>query len=265
VNTARPSHKVALGDLTWNDTLLVSSYSGQPVFDPTGSFTKLAGRLQTLLGKGTVQKIFFSIGGGGTLDFTTIKQLAATPQGQQTLQKNFALLLQKLPTITGFDFDDEDLYDANITAWLTSFLFTKFNVAITYCPWSGSTYWNQCLQLVYKLLKKQPVVGFNLQCYSAGGSNDPLAWVKTISQHQPTNGVADPTNFIIPGYSAMNKVGDGPGICPPTITNTLAPFKGQVEGAFIWNSKHIFVDAAPCNGKIASIQDYANAISKALQ
>src|SRR3977135_4721232 len=49
VNTANPSKKVALGDFTWNDTLLVSSQSGKPVFDPTKVFTKLAGRLKTLL------------------------------------------------------------------------------------------------------------------------------------------------------------------------------------------------------------------------
>jgi hypothetical protein len=266
VNTPRPTHKVALGDLTWNDTLLVSSYSGTAVFDPTGSFTKLGGRLNTLLSKRTIKKIFFSIGGDGTLDFTTIKQLSSTAQGQQTLQNNFAMLLKNLPIITGFDFDDEDLMDANTTAWFTSFLFTKFYRAITYCPWGDASYWDQCLQLVYKSLKKQPVAGINLQCYSGGNSNNPLDWVKTIKQNQSTNGVADPDSFMIPGYAAMNTVGDGgPPICPPAVTAKLTPCKGQVGGAFIWNSTHIFDDAAPCSGKIASVQDYANAIVKALQ
>ena len=35
------------------------------------------------------------------------------------------------------------------------------------------------------------------------------------------------------------------------------PFCLQFGGAFVWNSQHIFDDPAPCNGKTASIQDYA--------
>lgn len=266
VNTANPAKKVALGDFTWNDTLLVSSQTGKPVFDPTGSFTKLAGRLTTLLAKGTVKKIFFSIGAGGTSDFTTIQQLYSTPQGQATLQNNFAALLKALPTATGFDFDVEDCFDVPSTAWLTGMLSSKLQMAVTYCPYGDLQYfWEPCLESVNQALKKQPVAWLNLQCYSGGTGQDPVTWAASIKQNQKKNGVTNPGTFMVPGYAANNQAGDGPGICPNDFTTTLTPYKGKVGGAFVWNSQHIFDDPSPCNGKTATIQDYAAAINKALQ
>lgn len=266
VNTANPSKKIALGDLTWNDTLLVSSESGKPVFDPTGVFTKLAGRLKTLSNSPTEKQIFFSIGAGGTSDFTTIQQLYSTPQGQTTLQNNFGTLLQNLPTVTGFDFDVEDCYDVPSTAWLTEILASKFRAAVTYCPYFGlDSFWEPCLESVYQSAKKQPVAWFNLQCYSGGTGEDPLTWAASIKKNQQKNGVPDSSVFIVPGYAANNQAGDGPGICPNVFTSTLSPYKGKVGGAFVWNSQHIFDDPAPCNGTTPTIQDYAAAITKALQ
>src|ERR1700730_15537589 len=154
VNTANPSKKVALGDLTWNDTLLVSSQSGKQVFDPTRSFTKLAGWLKTLLAKGTVKKIFFSIGAGGTSDFTTIKQLYSTPQGQATLQNKSGTPLKSLPIVTGFDFDVEHCFDVASTAWLTGMLAAKFKSLITYCPFGALPgFWEPCLESVFTAQK----------------------------------------------------------------------------------------------------------------
>jgi hypothetical protein len=266
VNTANPSKKVALGDFTWNDTLLLSSESGQPVFDPTGVFTKLSDRLKTLLTQGTVKKVFFSIGAGGTSDFGTIQQLYSTPQGQKTLQNNFAQLLKSLPMVTGFDFDVEDCFDIPSTAWLTGVLATKFQAAVTYCPYFGlEEFWEPCLESVYQAAKEQRVAWFNLQCYSGGTGQDPVTWAAFIKENQQKNGVADSSGFIVPGYAANNQAGDGPGICPNVFTSTLSPYKGKVGGAFVWNSQHIFDDPSPCNGANASIADYAKAITTALQ
>ena len=268
VNTANPSHKpeIALGDFTWNDTLLVSSQSGTPVFDPTGVFTKLGDRIKTLLTNGTVDKVFFSIGAGGTSDFTTIQQLYSTPQGQATLQNNFAALLKSLPMVTGFDFDVEDCFDIPSTAWLTGMLSSQLKMAVTYCPYFGlDSFWEPCLESVYQAQKNQPVAWFNLQCYSGGTGQDPVTWASGIKNDQQKNGVADPSTFIVPGYAANNQAGDGPGICPNVFTSTLTPYKGKVGGAFVWNSQHIFDDPAPCNGDTATVKDYAAAITKALQ
>jgi hypothetical protein len=156
VNQPNSSKGVALGDLTWNNTLLVSSESGSAVFDPGNQFTKLAGRLNSLVAAG--KKIFFSIGAGGTSDFTTIQQLYSTPAGQTTLQNNFGCLLQNLPMVTAFDFDVEDCFDVPSTAWLTEILATKFNAAITYCPYEDQDWWEQCLESVYQNMQKQPRV-----------------------------------------------------------------------------------------------------------
>jgi len=266
VNTANPSKKIALGDFTWNGTLLVSSQTGTPLFDPTGSFTKLAGRLTTLLAQGTVKKILFSIGSGGTSDFTTIQQLYSTPQGQATLQNNFATLLKALPSVTGFDFDVEDCFDIPSTAWLTEMLASKFQMTVTYCPFGDlQDFWEPCLESVFQALNKQPVAWLNLQCYSGGTGQDPVSWATSIKQNQNKNGVTNPGTFMVPGYAANNQAGDGPGICPDEFTSTLTPYQGKVGGAFVWNSQHIFDDPAPCNGTTASIQDYAAAINKALQ
>jgi hypothetical protein len=62
-----------------------------------------------------------------------------------------------------------------------------------------------------------------------------------------------------------NHVSDGPGICPSEFTDRLTPYKGKVGGAFVWNSQHIFDDAAPCKGKIPTAQEYVAAIKKALE
>jgi hypothetical protein len=115
-------------------------------------------------------------------------------------------------------------------------------------------------------MQTQPVVWFNLQCYSGGTGNDPAAWADYIKQNQAKNGVADSTTFIVPGYAASNTKGDGPGICPDAFTSTLTKYKGEIGGAFVWNSQHVFDNPAPCNGgTIPSIEDYATAITNALE
>lgn len=277
VNQPIDDMKIVLGDLTWNSILLVSSKSGKPVFDPTNSFTKLAGRLKTLVA--AKKKIFFSIGSEAPSDragdFETIRQLYSTSSGQKTLQDNFATLVDNLPDVTGFDFDIEDCFDVKSTVWLTKLLANDCKATITYCPFgpnapgSRKPFWEPCLEAVYQDLKKQPVAWLNLQCYSGGSLQNPNDWAKDIKANQKKNGVADPEAFIVPGYAANNisKDGreDGPGICPDAFTRKLNPYRGKVGGAFVWNSQHIFDDPKPCQGKIATVQDYAGAIDAALQ
>ena len=266
---------IVLGDLSWNETLLVSTQTGEAVFDPTNSFTKLEGRLKALVAAG--KKIFFTIGSAPDPnhperagDFATIKELFSTFEGQDLLQNNFGLLLHELPSVTGFDFDVEDCFDVESTAWLTEVLAVKFKAAITYCPYewdspSGKPFWKPLLELVYQNLNTQPVAWFNLQCYSGGFGQIPTDWKKDIEADKDKNGVADPSTFIVPGYPANNKNGDARGICPSDFTTELTPYKGNVGGAFVWNSHNIFDIPAPCDGSIPSVNDYATAITNALQ
>jgi hypothetical protein len=266
VNEDKPKDHVVLGDLTWNETVLVSTRTGKRVFDPDGSFKKLADRLNGLLAQKKVERIYFSIGSEG-IDFSTIKKLYSTSQGQELLLKNFALLLDKLKMITGFDFDVEDCYDVASTAWLTAQLASKCHV--TFCP-SGSLddFWEPLLESLFQSEKKQPVEWCNLQCYSGGSFEDPVTWASTIEANKKENGVTSSKTFIVPGYAANNDAKpepDGPGICPDEFTRRLTRFKGKVGGAFVWNSQHIFEDAEPCKGKIATAQEYAAAIDTALK
>jgi hypothetical protein len=265
VNAANAQKGIALGDFHWNDTALVVTQNGQAVFDPGGVFTQLASSLNALLQGGTVTKIFFSIGSGGTTDFATITSLISTAAGQTLLKNNFSALLKALPMVTGFDFDDEDDYKVNTIAWLTEMLATSYNTTITYCPYWDQHFWEQCLEQVYHDMGKQPVAWWNLQCYSGGLYNQPLGWVNYVKSNQKANGVANPNTFIVPGYAAMNSEGDGPGMCPPDICNTLSPFRNAIQGAFIWNSGHIFQDGTGlCNGGTATVSQYAAAITNGL-
>lgn len=265
VNGNDPAKGFTLGDLYWNDTPLVVSKNGKPVFDPTNVFTKLASRLNALLKGGTVNKIFWSIGAGGTSDFTNLTKLVSTSAGQKTLQDNFSVLAKALPMITGYDFDDEDDYNVGTVAYMTEFFATNFKAQITYCPYWDQQFWEQCMEAVYKKMNQQPVAWWNLQCYSGGGGNDPVQWMQNIKQNQSANGVKNPATFIVPGYAAANSQGDGPGICPPDVCNTFSGFQGKVGGGFIWNSQHIFDNGqGQCSGGTATAAQYAQAITNGL-
>jgi len=253
------------GDLYWNDTPLVTTVAGVSTFDPKKQFTRLHQRLVTLIGPDTdVYSIFFSIGAGGTSDFTAVQQLLASENGTNTLITNFQTLLSNLPTITGFDFDNEDNFDVGTIAKFTALLFTNFSSAITFCPYYDFDFWEACMEKIYSGLGKQPVLWWNLQCYSGGNGNNPVQWAAQLAADQARNGVEDPDNFIIAGYAAMNTQGDGPGLCPSGIKRVFKPFKDRVGGGFIWNSQHIFNNTASCDGQVPVIADYVDAINSAL-
>jgi hypothetical protein len=128
-----------------------------------------------------VQTVLFCIGSGGVNDFTNIQALLATQEGTLTLKRNFSALASAMP-IDGYDFDDEDLYDADTIAGLTEALCAGNQLIITYCPYTAQDTWNQALQDVYTWDQQHnPVLGqsvrwWNLQCYSGGDGNDPASW-----------------------------------------------------------------------------------------
>jgi hypothetical protein len=275
VVAANTSKNTVLGDLVWNDTVLVSSYTGTPVFDPGKNFTTLSGSLKNLLKSGSsVTQLFFSIGSaawppGSQGDFDRIQTLLSTTAGQTTLTNNFSCLLQNLPMITGFDFDDEDNFDVDTVAGLTELLVTNFNSVITYCPFGdwNISFWESCLETVYSKMGKQPVAWYNLQCYSGGDGSDPLAWVTDINTNKSKNGVADANAFVIPGYAAMNNQNDGGSgmLCPPDFCKSFMKYKGKVPGGFIWNSQHVFDNGTNmCDNKTATIDQYVDAINNGL-
>lgn len=226
-------HVDADGTLVYNNTVIVRD----GVFADT--FNYLPGLVDQLTASGSsVQNVLFSIGSGGVNDFTNIKALLASQQGKLTLARNFSALSSALP-ISGYDFDDEDLYDSSTIATLSEILSGGNQMIITYCPYAMQGTWNQAVQSVYAWDQQQdPVLGqsvrwWNLQCYSGGAGNDPASWVKAL----PANaGIADPAAYIVPGFDASEQD-------PASIQQTFQRLAGSdpgISGGFIWNSSAIF-------------------------
>lgn len=238
------------GSLYYNDTLIVSNGTFS-----TENYGYLPALVSRLKGSGSsVTKVLFCIGSGGVSDFTKIRDLLQTSQGQQTLSQNFAALSGAL-AIDGYDFDDEDLYDATTLAQLTELLAAGNQKVITYCPYAVQPVWNSALEQVYTWDQQQsPALGqtvqwWNLQCYSGGAGNDPLQWAKQINPK--TTGVSNTQAFIVPGYDARFQD-------PPSIQQTFAGFAGTgINGGFIWNSSAIFASQH-------TPQQYAQAIINGL-
>lgn len=243
-------HVDADGTLVYNDTVIVQD----GVFAAT--FLYLPDLVNQLTAAGSsVQNVVFCIGSGGVSDFTNIQALLATDAGKLTLSRNFHALSSALP-ISGYDFDDEDLYDAGTLATLSELLCANNQMIITYCPYALQDTWNQAVQNVYTWDQAQnPPLGqsvqwWNLQCYSGGAGNDPAQWVKSL----PTDaGIADPAAYIVPGYDASLQD-------PASIEQTfqgLAQSDPGITGGFVWNSSAIF--ASPYTP-----YDYAQAIINGL-
>jgi hypothetical protein len=239
-------HVDPAGTLVYNDTVIVRD----GVFADT--FNYLPGLVDQLTATGSsVQTVLFCIGSGGVNDFTNIQALLATKQGTLTLKRNFSALASAMP-IDGYDFDDEDLYDAGTIAGLTEALCAGNQLIITYCPYTAADTWNQALQSVYTWDQQHnPVLGqsvrwWNLQCYSGGAGNVPAIWAQSL----PANaGIADPAGYIVPGYDASEQD-------PASIQQTfqgLASSDPGIAGGFIWNSSAIF-------GGSNTPGDYAQAI-----
>jgi hypothetical protein len=225
------------------------------------TFNYLPELLTELISTGSVQNLLFSIGSGWppnspfTPDFQNIQKLLATTEGTRKLRQSFNALATALP-ISGYDFDDETLYDPTTTAQLTEMLCAGNSMIVTYCPYSTyeQTAWNQALEQTYTWDQQQnPPLGqsvqwWNLQCYGGGTGNDPLTWAKNL----PTDaGITNPQAFIVPGYDTSQS--------PAEIQQTFAQYAGTgINGGFIWNSAAIFASAY-------TPQQYAQAIIYGLQ
>jgi hypothetical protein len=220
------------GSLVYNDTVIVKD----GVFAYT--FYYLPELLAQLTSTGSVQKVLFCIGSGGTGDFKQIKTLLGTKEGKRSLIRNFSALSAALP-IDGYDFDDEEYpYDVDTLAKLTELLCANNKMIITYCPFTSPDAWRSALQQVYSWDQQrntplgQSVQWWNLQCYSGGQGNDPLTWAKSIDSSKA--GVSNAHAFIVPGYDANNQ-------SPSMIQKAFAKYAGTgINGGFIWNSGAIF-------------------------
>ena len=257
------------GDIYYNDTLIVhNAVYSNPQYPKFASYVKA---LKS--GSTGVKKVLFGLGSGGATDFAAIKGLLATASGTQMLMKNFAALQKAVP-VDGIDFDLEEfpLEDYTQTIIQLSMLLNQqLNVFITFCPYTDSTFWVNCLSGIYaKNNKKQVVAWMNLQCYDGGGGNDPADWASDIKSASSPTGVINPVAFVIPGYWCYNTTQKSyMGQCPDQIEKTFAGLASSdkgISGGFIWNSTDIFTNqnSGSCSGGEMDCKAYVTAINTGL-
>jgi hypothetical protein len=167
----------------------------------------LCGVVRAGVDKGKCQRVWLSIGSGGSSAFGNIQTILNTGGTlRSTLLANFGAIRQALRDITGvksvgFDMDYEEGGDelASRVANVTIALYNAFQCPVTFCPYQKrwQNKWIAALQQVYSTLGTQPVVGYNLQTYAGGDGNDPTQWTTAIANAENT-GVSDPASFVWP-------------------------------------------------------------------
>lgn len=218
--------------------------------------------------EGKCKRVWLVIGGAGngpqTDTFTNIQTILNNGGPVKAdLLANFGALHKALNingvTTVGFDMDYEENGDlASAVSGLTYALFKDLggrNVCpITFCPSFPSTMndWITALQQIYsKPEHQQPVVGFNLQCYSGGDNNNPPDWTAAVKNAQNT-GVTDPDNFVWPILSWSYHDLASPYIPPDQVAAKLKGWGSK--GASLW-----------CTLALFTLTDYGKAFSQGIQ
>lgn len=192
-------------------------------------------------GPDAVERVLFSIGGWDVGDFANIQRLIADfgTGPDSPLYRNFLALKQLFPVIDAIDLDNEEGLDHDSMVAFCRML-GAIGFQVTFCPYDEQSGWIQCLA---ELNRTDPglVVGFNLQCYSGGGSNDPGQWIDAL---RAALGEDFPASFVIPGLSTD----DG----PAQVHDQFADWAADgIGGGFLWT----FESAG------AQAPDYAQAIA----
>lgn len=264
-------HIESNGDFVFNNAtdLLISEgeYVGNPVW-PAQMYSLKEGTT-------SVNRILFSIGGWETADFPNIKALIFAEPGSypnhpdigpnSILYRNFQALKTAIPSIDGIDLDDEDLYDEPTTIAFSQLLH-NLGYQVTFCPFQQLNFWVDCL---YRLNEQTPnlVTGFNLQCYSGGGRNNPATWIQAIQAKMGPN--FDAPGFVFPGLWCKNGDTCESGQCPTgfnSIANRFNEWQSTgIQGGFIWLYDDILhcESSGVCPGPMNTAA-YASAITQGL-
>src|SRR5690349_7983760 len=163
-------HVAPDGNLILNDTQIVSGGVYQEATP-----MNLPARLAQLRQAGV--EIIFSVGAGGTCDFTTIAALLnGQPGGPGNLiYDNFKALKQAMVAAGGdidaIDFDNEDNLESGV---MVNFAQTLANIGyahVTFCPYDGPSIWYDTMKQLVASQGSGFVNAIHLQCYSGGGGN----------------------------------------------------------------------------------------------
>lgn len=163
-------HVDSVGNLILNDTQIVSN----GVYKEAWPFN-LPARLAQLRKAGA--EIIFSVGAGGTSDFTNIATLLGGKPGGpgNIVYQNFQALKQAMVAAGGdidaIDFDNEDNIDSSV---MINFGITLANAGykhVTFCPWDDQSIWYDTMKGLIASQGNQFVNAIHLQVYSGGGQN----------------------------------------------------------------------------------------------
>lgn len=251
-------HINACGDLIFNDPTIVADgkYVGEPEWPARMSSLKQA--------PSGVQRLLFSVGAGGTCDFSHIQKLI-TEGGtgpESILYRNFSALREAIPEIDGIDFDDEELYDEDTTCEFAEMLH-RIGYTVTFCPYTENEFWIDCLARL-NIATPGLVSGFNLQCYAGGTGNEPGPWIEKVAKKMGPS--FDAKTFVWPGLWARHGQGCEEGECPEEIASTLTGWEPSgIDGAWIWLLDEVLQceSSGACSGPM-TVAAYADAIVKAL-
>lgn len=172
-------HVTPTGTLILNDTQIVANgvYQEAQRMD-------LPKRLAELRKAGL--QIIFSVGAGGTQDFTNIGALLQQGSGPGTpLYQNFQALKQAIVNAGGdidaIDFDNEDDLQSAIMVPFGAMLAAIGYASVTFCPYHQSQEWTDTYTQLRSQFGKGFVSAIHLQCYSGGAGNSPEPWGQMIA------------------------------------------------------------------------------------
>ena len=192
------------GTLFLNDTKFVSN----GVYAETKAMN-LPPRLAQLRKAGI--QIIFSVGAGGTNDFTNIHSLlnGGVPGKGSPLYDNFKALKDAMMNAGGdidaVDFDNEDYWENDTAETMVNFGLMLSDIgykSVTLCPYENMTTWTNTYNKLTSKKGYSFVSAVHLQCYSGGSRNNPDDWAPMIAG---SNGAT----LLIPSL-ATNQAAPGP-------------------------------------------------------
>lgn len=250
-------------NMSFNNESIIEFKNGRFEYTGLAEWPSVLANLKE--GDTKVNRLMFSIGGWGVDDFYNMKNLIFAKEGSypnnpdispnSTLYKAFNALKEAIPTIDGFDLDDEPdkhpLDQPTIVALST--MLANMGYQVTFCPYDNMNIWINCLmELNTSESGTGPVTGFNLQCYAGGGGNNPDNWIQAIQAAMKLKNIDfNAKGFVFPGLS-----------CEDTLGYIESTFNGwqsnnSITGGFIWRYGKI-------QGSSISLSAYPAAITSGL-
>lgn len=234
-------HVAPDGPLILNDTQIVSSgvYKEATPMD-------LPARIARLRKAGV--EIIFSVGAGGTCDFSSIKVLLGGQTGAagNPVYDNFKALKQAMVAaggdIDGIDFDNEDKLEADVMVNFANTLKRIGYAHVTFCPYSDNQVWYDTMQRLVNAHGTSFVNAIHLQCYSGGGGNvdEVGSWVAGFKK-------AGGNALMIPGLATNQpdypwyQCGQSPGV---TKVPNVAMYEGADWKNYLYTQNYLNVETA---------------------